>query len=109
MGSSRGGGATAAADGSCLPKVGVVVDSDCDPAVPGTFKSASGAAEVEFVSSTSSVIPSSRRRRSDELDEVNDAAEGNSMVHRPRADSVNSEAIVNEKTVSWGVKASRTD
>lgn len=81
--------------------------SDGDSAVPGAFTS--GTPNIELVSSTSSVMPSSRRRRSDELDEVNDAAEGNSIVHMPNADSVSSEAMVKEKTVSCGVKASRTD
>jgi len=57
-------------------------------------------------------MPSSRRRRNDELDEVNEAADavdGISMVHRPNADSVSSDAMEKEKTVSWGVKVSRTD
>jgi hypothetical protein len=54
-------------------------------------------------------MPSKRRRRSDELDDVSEAANGCNMVHKPRADSVSSEAVVNEKTVSCGVKISRTD
>ena len=57
----------------------------------------------------SSKISFNLRRRNEELDEVNDAADGCSMVHKPNADSVSSEAAVKEKTLSCGVKVSRTD
>ena len=59
--------------------------------------------------STSSVISSSLRRRSDELDEVNDLVEVSSMVLRASAGSESSAGAVKEKTVSCGVNASRTD
>lgn len=51
----------------------------------------------------------SRRRRREELEEVKEPLEGNNMVDKARADSVNSDGWVKEKTVSWGVKVSRTD
>ena len=60
-------------------------------------------------SSASSEISFNLRRRKEELEEVNDPAEGCSMVDRPRDDSLSSEAVVKEKTVSCGVKVSRTD
>ena len=59
-------------------------------------------------SSTSSATSSSLLRRSDELEEV-EAVEGRSMMDSARADSESSDASVNEKTLSWGLRASRTD
>jgi hypothetical protein len=55
------------------------------------------------------VISSNLRCRSDEVDEVKEAADGNSIVDNPREDSVSSDAAVKEKTVSCGVNDSTTD
>ena len=74
-----------------------------------TLSGFSGCAGPALFSSTASVIPSNLRFRKDELDEVKDAAEASSIVHMPNADSVSSEALVKEKTVSWGTMASRTE
>jgi hypothetical protein len=69
-----------------------------------TFSSGAG-----VPSSLSSVISSSLRRRRDEVEEVKDAADGKSIVLKPSAESVSSDATVNEKTMSCGVNVSRTD
>jgi hypothetical protein len=70
-----------------------------------TFSSCFG---WSLVSSTSSDISLSLCRWSEELEEFREAVEGRSMTDRASADSVNSEAVANEKTVSCGVKVSRT-
>ncbi len=94
---------------SCLPYVGVSGSSGFGIDTGRTALASVVGAGVTLFSSASSVISFNLRRRREELEEVNDEAEGSSMVHRPRADSVSSAAAVKEKTVSCGVKVSRTD
>jgi hypothetical protein len=61
-------------------------------------------------SSTSSAMPPNLDRRSDEDEsDVSDAAEVCSMQADAKVDSFNSEAALNEKTVSCGAKVSRID
>lgn len=61
-------------------------------------------------SSISSAIPPNLdRRREDDESDVSDAAEVCSMQADARADSFNSDASLNEKTVSCGENVSRTD
>ena len=61
-------------------------------------------------SSTSSAMPPNLDRRSEEDEsDVSDAAEVCSMQADAKVDSFNSEAALNEKTVSCGAKVSRID
>jgi hypothetical protein len=61
-------------------------------------------------SSTSSAIPPNLDRRSEEDEsDVSDAAEVCSMQADAKVDSFNSDAALNEKTVSCGENVSRTD
>lgn len=65
---------------------------------------------VVFASSTSSAIPPNLDRRSEEDEsDVNDAAEVCSVQADAKVDSFNSDAALNEKTVSCGANVSRTD
>lgn len=61
------------------------------------------------VSSASSVISFNLRRRSEDDEDVSEPVDCKDMIHRPRLESVSSDDLVKEKTVSLGVKLSRMD